>query len=264
MIRRDGAAGGLRAGLLLLVVLGVAGTALALAYERHWLGAWQLAPWITLGIISVAVVALVVRQTTATVFLARAVAVLAIVSAAVGVWQHIDANLNPHADHDHHAHDAADDADEEAMASDDHHHAADDADEEAPASDDHHAAADDADEEAMASDDHHHAADDADEEAPASDDHHAAADDADEEAMASDDHHHAADDADEEATERADDHADDHADAEEATAAGPSLGDVLAGSAGHAPVPAALAIAPVGLALGLATIGLGGRKRSQG
>ncbi len=132
-------------------------------------------------------------------FLARAVAVLAIVSAAVGVWQHIDANLDPHADHAHH-HDAADDADAEAPASDDH-----------------------------------------------------------------------AADADEEATERADDHAAEEdpdaavpADAEEATAAGPSLGDVLAGSAGHAPVPAALAIAPVGLALGLATIGLGGRRRSQG
>ena len=63
MLRRDGAAGGLRAGLLLLVVLGVVGTALTLAYERHWDTTWQLAPWITLGIVSVALVALVVRQT---------------------------------------------------------------------------------------------------------------------------------------------------------------------------------------------------------
>ena len=84
MMRWDNATGGLRAGLLLLVGLGVAGTALTLAYERHWLSAWQFAPWITLGIISVAAVALVVRQTAATVWLARAVAVLAIVSAALG------------------------------------------------------------------------------------------------------------------------------------------------------------------------------------
>ena len=50
-------------GLLLLVVLGVVGSALALGYERHWQSTWQLAPWITLGIVSVALVALVVRQT---------------------------------------------------------------------------------------------------------------------------------------------------------------------------------------------------------
>lgn len=155
MFRGDGAAGGLRAGLLLLVVLGVLGSALALAYERHWLSAWQLAPWITLGIISVATLALVVRQTTATVRLARAVAILAIVSAALGVWQHIDANL---------------------------------------------------------------------------------------------------------ATEPADDgHSHSHGPKEPAA----SMADVVTGSAGHAPVPAALAIAPVGLALGLATIGLGGRQPSR-
>ncbi len=158
MLRGDGAAGGLRAGLLLLVVLGVVGSALALAYERHWLSAWQLAPWITLGIISVATLALVVRQTAATVWLARAVAVLAIVSSALGVWQHIDANL----------------ATEPAEAQDSHSHS--------------------------------------------------------------------------------------HGPKEPA---GASMADVVTGSAGHAPVPAALAIAPVGLALGLATIGLGGRRPSR-
>ena len=49
---REGAAGGLRAGLLLLVALGVLGTALALAYERHWQSAWQLAPWVDAGALS--------------------------------------------------------------------------------------------------------------------------------------------------------------------------------------------------------------------
>ena len=157
MFRGDGAAGGLRAGLLLLVVLGVLGSALALAYERHWLSAWQLAPWITLGIISVATLALVLRQTAATVWLARAVAILAIVSAALGVWQHIDANLAAEPAEDQHSHS----------------------------------------------------------------------------------HSHGPKEP------------------------GVSMADVVTGSAGHAPVPAALAIAPVGLALGLATIGLGGRRPSR-
>ncbi len=109
MLRRDGAAGGLRTGLLLLVVLGVVGTALTLAYERHWGTTWQLAPWITLGIVSVALVALVVRQTTVTVRLARAVAILAVVSASLGVWQHIDANLDADAAADHRSDDSDDD-----------------------------------------------------------------------------------------------------------------------------------------------------------
>ena len=98
LMGREGAAGGLRAGLLLLVVLGVAGTALALAYERHWQSAWQLAPWITLGIISAGALALVVRPEGATVWLARTVAVLAIVSGALGVWQHFDGNYSSRTD----------------------------------------------------------------------------------------------------------------------------------------------------------------------
>ncbi len=160
MLRRDGAAGGLRTGLLLLVVLGVVGTALTLAYERHWGTTWQLAPWITLGIVSVALVALVVRQTTVTVRLARAVAILAVVSASLGVWQHIDANLDADAAADHRS-DDRETTDGDGHDSDD----------------------------------------------------------------------------------------------------GTSLADVVTGSVGQAPVPAALAIAPVGLALGLATIGLGRARR---
>ena len=109
MFGGEGAAGGLRVGFILLVVLGVAGSALALAYERHWQGPWQLAPWITLGIVSLTVVAISVRSTAAMVWLARTVAVLAIVSSAIGVWQHIDANYDAGAaaqqdSHDDHGH----------------------------------------------------------------------------------------------------------------------------------------------------------------
>ena len=173
MLRRDGAAGGLRTGLLLLVVLGVVGTALTLAYERHWGTTWQLAPWITLGIVSVALVALVVRQTTVTVRLARAVAILAVVSASLGVWQHIDTNLDADAAADHRS------DDRETTDGDGH-------------------------------------------------------------------------DSDDDETTDGDGHDSDD---------GTSLADVVTGSVGQAPVPAALAIAPVGLALGLATIGLGRARR---
>ena len=195
---REGAAGGLRAGLLLLVVLGVVGTALALAYERHWQSAWQLAPWLTLGIVSAALVALVVRQTAATVWLARAAAIVAIVSATLGVWQHVDANLSgDHAAHDH------SDSQEQTASDNDHSHG----------------------EGTTASDDHGHS--------------HG-------EATAASDDHHGSDD-------------------EEPASSDTSLMDAMSGSAGHAPVPAALSLVPVGLALALATIGLGSdRGASQG
>ena len=162
MFGGEGAAGGLRAGLVLLVALGVVGSGLALAYERHWQGPWQLAPWVTLGIVLVATAALMVRPTGAVAWLARTVAALAIVSSAIGVWQHIDANY------------ATGTGTAEEQDSHGHH---------------------------------------------------------------------------------------DHSHGNETDTRGPSMGDVMSGAAGHAPIPAALAIAPAGLALGLATIGLGGRRR---
>ena len=129
MAGRNGAAARLRARLLLLVVVGVVGTCLALAYERHWLSPWQLAPWITVGIVGVAAVALVVRQIPVTVRLARAVAAIAMVSALLGTWQHIDANLNPdpmadqHADRRHNATTSAQDSEHsEESDGDGHHH----------------------------------------------------------------------------------------------------------------------------------------------
>lgn len=159
LVRGEGAAGALRAGMLLLVVLGVAGVALSLAYERHWLVSWQLAPWITIGIVMVGAAAIVVRVTAATVWLARTVAVLAIVSGAIGVWQHIDANYTA--------------------------------------------------------------------------------------VMAAEEHA---------------DHGHSHSHGDEEAATGPTMGEVMSGAVGHAPVPSALAIVPVGLALALATIGLDRRR----
>ena len=156
MAGRNGAAARLRAGLILLVVLGVVGTALALAYERHWLSPWQLAPWIVIGIVGVATVALVVRQTALSVRLARAVAALAILSAVIGTWQHVDANLNP----DHEGHQHADQGESTTTgAQDSHHH------DEAEENGHHH------DDEGSEGDGHHH-----DDEESASSDGHGSAD----------------------------------------------------------------------------------------
>ena len=94
ILRHGGPTGALRAGLLLLLVLGVVGTAATLAFERHWQGFWQMLPWVTLSVITVATVALVVRVRKATVMLARVVAAVAMVMAIVGTWQHFQENYN--------------------------------------------------------------------------------------------------------------------------------------------------------------------------
>ena len=92
-IMSEGTTGTLRAALLFLVALGVGGTAVVLAYERHWDGTWQLVPWVTLGGVCIALVALLVRPTPATVWLARVLAVLVIVAAVMGLWRHFDEKL---------------------------------------------------------------------------------------------------------------------------------------------------------------------------
>ena len=194
LFRGDGPAGGLRAGLLALVVLGVVGTALALAFDRHWHTPLQLAPWVTLGVICVAAAALVLRQTAATIWLARGVAVLAILIAALGTWQHIDANRSGGQTHDGETTHAEEAAETETDSG------------------------------------HHHD----DEETDSG-------------------HHH---DDDTDATASGDDGSED-----DAASAEHSLMDAMTGSAGSAPVPAALAVVPVGLALAFATIGLRGGRR---
>lgn len=227
MVGRDGAAARLRTGLLLLVAVGVVGAILALAYDRHWLSPWQFAPWVTLGIVIVATSALAVRQTALTVRLARVVAVVTIVSALLGVWQHISANLDAGSNgHDHAAHrestttsDQAPDHHEETQG-DGHHH-----DDEGSEGDGHHH-----DEEKSEGDGHHHG-----EEGSEGDGH----------------HHHDQESSSGEANESTD---------EEGTSVSPSFLDVVIGAVGHAPIPAALSLAPIGLALGLATVGLGGSR----
>ena len=89
IIAGDGPAG-LRTGLLSLVVVLSTGTASALAYDRHWDGAWQLVPWGTLAGVCLALVALLVRDSKPIVWAVRVVAVATVIVACIGGWRHFD------------------------------------------------------------------------------------------------------------------------------------------------------------------------------
>ena len=78
----------IRWALLLLTVLGLVGTAVQLALERHWAAPWQIAPWAALGGITVALIVLLYSTNSAAVKLARIIAVVVLLVALVGVWQH--------------------------------------------------------------------------------------------------------------------------------------------------------------------------------
>lgn len=80
--------------MALLVVISILSVALALAYERHWEEFWQLAPWATLVLSGLALAALVLRTSRATIRIARIVAVLVLVSALLGTWRHFDHNYS--------------------------------------------------------------------------------------------------------------------------------------------------------------------------
>ncbi len=82
----------LRASLLWLVLIGVVGLAVALAYDRHWDGYWQLVPWVVLAFIFIALLALVVFPSSATKKLAHLVAAATIIASCLGLWQHFDEN----------------------------------------------------------------------------------------------------------------------------------------------------------------------------
>ena len=78
--------------MALLVVISILSVAAALAYERHWGDVWQLVPWATLVLSGLALAALVLRTSRATVRIARIVAVIVLVCALLGTWRHFDHN----------------------------------------------------------------------------------------------------------------------------------------------------------------------------
>lgn len=84
----------LRRCLLVLASLGVVATAVELAMLRHWNGFIQQIPWIALGAVSIAIALVAVRPTVATVRVARLIAVLVLLTAGLGIVEHVLANYH--------------------------------------------------------------------------------------------------------------------------------------------------------------------------
>lgn len=84
----------LRAGLLALAGVGVAGTAVELATIRHWDSAEQLIPWAVLAVLALAIGLVAVRPTGVRVRAGRLLGLATGLGGAYGVWEHIEANLH--------------------------------------------------------------------------------------------------------------------------------------------------------------------------
>ena len=86
--------GRLRAGLLVLAGLGVAGTAAELAAIRHWESAVQLIPWAVLAALGAAIAAVAWLPGRATVLGSRLVGLATLAVGAYGVVEHVSSNLS--------------------------------------------------------------------------------------------------------------------------------------------------------------------------
>ena len=84
----------LRRCFLALAVTATAATAVELALIRHWTSATQLIPWYALGGLALGAVLLVVRPRPATLRAVRALAVVVVLTAALGVYEHVLANYH--------------------------------------------------------------------------------------------------------------------------------------------------------------------------
>ena len=84
----------LRVSLLWLVLLGIVGIAVLLAYERHWESYLQWIPWACLGLIFVSLVLVVLIPGVGTRRLAQVVTLVTVIVSIVGMWQHFDANYD--------------------------------------------------------------------------------------------------------------------------------------------------------------------------
>ncbi|GAA1633546.1 hypothetical protein GCM10009733_033150 [Nonomuraea maheshkhaliensis] len=82
----------LRLGLLALVMIGVLGAALELAFERHWQSPTQLIPWVALALLVVALILLAVRDAGSALTVARVLAAVVLVTSAYGVFVHVSVN----------------------------------------------------------------------------------------------------------------------------------------------------------------------------
>jgi len=70
----------------------IAATGIELALTRHWTSAVQLIPWYALGALTFALVLLLVRPNPRTVRAAQVLTVLVMLTALVGIYEHVLAN----------------------------------------------------------------------------------------------------------------------------------------------------------------------------
>lgn len=83
----------MRAAVVGLAGLGVLGTVAELATARHWRQPVQIVPWVALGVLVVALALLpAARGRPALLAAVRVLAVLVLVGAAFGIYEHIAAN----------------------------------------------------------------------------------------------------------------------------------------------------------------------------
>jgi hypothetical protein len=84
----------LRRGLLGLAALTIVGIAIELYTERHWTQPVQLIAWAALVLALLAICLLLGQPSAGRVRAAQIIAAIVIVSALVGIWEHIQANYN--------------------------------------------------------------------------------------------------------------------------------------------------------------------------
>lgn len=82
-----------RLALLALAAGTCLGAFVELAMLRHTKGFSQKIPWVILLVLLIGVIALAVRWSRGTVLSARALAVVAVLSSGIGVFEHIEGNL---------------------------------------------------------------------------------------------------------------------------------------------------------------------------
>ena len=81
-----------RAALALLAFAIIAGSALDLAFARHWQSLEQAIAWGGIGLALAALALLRIRPTSRRVWASRVLAALVVIVALVGMWRHVVAN----------------------------------------------------------------------------------------------------------------------------------------------------------------------------
>ena len=88
----DTAAPALRRGFLWLGAASLAGITVELAVERHWTQPIQFVAWVAVAIAAAALALAAWSRSRARLRVAQILAALVILSALIGIWEHVEAN----------------------------------------------------------------------------------------------------------------------------------------------------------------------------